>query len=336
MSVENQYHQGQFLGTLSEGDRVTEHYRVVRKSVKTSRAGEPYLDIDLADKTGVITARLFKPRHTAGDPVATFASLFKVGDTIRVSGRVDLFQGKLQLIMDKLRISLPEEVDDALFEKASRRPLAEMEEELGSGIGAIGDPALRALAEKVFSDRAFYTRFITAPAATRLHHAYRRGLLEHTISLLRAAELLLPHYPELHADLVRIGVLFHDLGKTEELGERAGEAYTIEGTLEGHIFLGARRIDRAIDSIEGFPDELRRLVLHMILSHHGELEFGSPVLPACAEAVFLSGLDNLDAKLANVRETLESDRNNESPFTDLFASGAIRRKYYKGVPKSGE
>ena len=335
MAEELMPHRGQFIDTLKEGDRVTEHYRVVRKSVKTSRTGEPYLDIDLGDRTGMLTARLFQPRHSAGETVQSFADLFQVGEVIRVSGRVDLFQGKLQIILDRLRASRPAEYDDSLFEKASARPLAEMEMELLGAIGAVTDPMLRALVERVFGDAAFHARYAEAPAATRLHHAYRHGLLEHTLSLFRAAEMLLPNYPELDRDLVRVGVLLHDIGKTEELGKRAGEEYTADGTLQGHVYLGARRVERAIDSIEGFPEETRRLVLHLILSHHGEKQFGAPIEPATREAVFLHHLDNLDAKLANARETIAADRNEVSLFTDLWASGAVGRRYYKGAAKGG-
>jgi len=328
-------HRGQFIATLREGDRVTEHYRVLRKSVKTSRAGDPYLDLDLGDRTGRLTARMFKPRQSAGDPIQAFASLFQVGDAIRVSGRIDLFQGRLQMILEKIRVSRPEEVDDSLFEKASPRPLEEMTEELSEAIGRIGDPMLRAMIEGIFGEEEFAERFASAPAATRLHHAYRRGLLEHTLSLVAAAERLLPHYPELNADLVRVGLLLHDMGKTEELGKKAGEEYTVDGTLLGHVYLGARRAEEAMSRIDGFPEEHRRQVLHLILSHHGEREFGAPVLPATREAIFIYHLDNLDAKLANARETLEADRNEESAFTDLFASGAIGRRYYKhGLPEA--
>jgi len=324
-------HQGHFVDTLKEGDRVAEHYRVLRKSVKTSRNGDPYLDADLGDRTGRITARLFQPRQSGGETVTSFASLFQVGEIIRVAGRVDLFQGKLQLILDKLRLSRPGECDPSLFEKASARPLEEMEAELRAAIASIEDGPLRALAEKYFfDDPAYYQRFLEAPAATRLHHAYRHGLLEHTLSLFRAAELLLPHYGELDADLVRTGVLLHDAGKTEEMGKRAGEEYTVDGTLQGHVYLGARRAEKIMGEIDGFPAERKRLVLHLILSHHGEREFGAPVVPATIEAVFLHHLDNLDAKIANARETIRSDRDERSPFTDLRASGAIGRRYYKG------
>ncbi len=334
MSEEVFQHHGQFVDTLKEGDRVTEHYRVLRKSVKTSRNGDPYLDVDLGDRTGSVTGRLFQPRHSAGDTVLSFAEIFSVGDVIRVSGRVDLFQGKRQLIMDKLRLSREEEVEPSLFEKASDRPLKEMEEELLQVITSIEDPHLRRLMENFFGGADFFRRFAEAPAATRLHHAYRHGLIEHTLSLACAAALLLPHYPELDADLVLVGVLLHDAGKTEELGKRAGEEYTVDGTLQGHVYIGARRAERVMDEIDGFPDETRRLVLHLVLSHHGAKEFGAPIEPATMEAVFLHHLDNLDAKIANARETLAADRTEGSPFTDLWASGAVGRRYYKGMSKA--
>jgi len=335
MTEQAQPHRGQFIRTLQDGDQVTEHYRVLRKTVRMSRTGEPYLELDLGDRTGTVTARLFTPRNSAGDPVRSFAALFQTGDVIRVSGRTNIFQGKLQLVMDKLRLSRPDEYDESLFEKASDRSPAEMEEELKEAIASIGDPHLRTLAERLFGDPEFYSRFVEAPAATRIHHAYRHGLLEHTLSLFRAATFLRPNYPELHWDLVRIGVLLHDVGKTEELGKRAGEEYTLDGTLQGHIYLGTRRADRVMDGIEGFPEDLRRMVLHLILSHHGEKEYGAPVEPATMEAVFLNGLDNLDAKLANARETIAADTNDESPLTDLRASGAIGRRYFKGPIDAG-
>lgn len=328
-------HRGQFLDTLSEGDRVLEYYRVTRKSVRQTRRGDHFLDLTLADRTGSIAARLFGGRDEIHDTVQSYAALFKAGDVIRVDGRIDRFQGKLQMLIDKLRYSEPGEIDASLFEKSSERPIAEMEGELKEKIDSIRNRYLRDLVEKVFEDRRVYDRFLTAPAATRVHHAFRHGLIEHTLSMLAAAEALSGVYPELDLDLVRTGILLHDIGKTDELGEKAGDEYTVAGTLEGHIHIGARWADRAMDRIDGFPDELRVQVIHLILSHHGEKEFGSPVVPASREAVFLHQLDNMDAKLANARETLRADRNGGSPFTDPGASGAVYRRYYKGgVPGS--
>lgn len=328
-------HRGQFLDTLSEGDRVLEYYRVTRKSVRQTRRGDHFLDLTLTDRTGSIAARLFGGRDEIHDTVQTYAATFKVGDVIRVDGRVDRFQGKLQLLIDRLRTSEPGDVDFALFEKSSRRPIAEMETELKEKIDTIENVYLRELVEKVFADREIYDRFLTAPAAMRVHHAFRYGLIEHTLSMLAGAEALHPVYPELDLDLVRVGVLLHDIGKTVELGEKAGDDYTVPGTLIGHIYMGSRWADLMMDKIDGFPEELRQQVIHLILSHHGEREFGAPVVPATKEAVFLHQLDNMDAKLANARETLDADRNQGNPFTDPAASGAVYRRYYKGsVPGS--
>ncbi len=324
-------HRGQFIDTLAEGDRVLEYYRVARKSVRQTRRGDLYLDLTLADRTGMIAARLFGDRDGVHDRVTSYAAQFKPGDVIRVDGRVDRFQGKLQLLIDRLRVSENGEVDGALFEKSSDRPFEEMERELAEKIEAIENRYLKKLVESVFGSGEIKERFLVAPAATRIHHAYRHGLLEHTLSMIAGAEALHPLYPELDLDLLRAAILFHDVGKTAELGEKAGDDYTVEGTLEGHIYIGARWVDEAAGKIDGFPGELRLQLIHLILSHHGEREYGAPVVPATREAVFLHQLDNLDAKLANVRQTIAADRNSQSPFTDPAASGPIYRRYYKGA-----
>ncbi len=331
-------HRGQFINTLDEGDRVNEYYRVTRKSVRQTKRGDLYLDLTLTDRTGSIAARLFGGRDDLHDAVQAYAAQFKSGDAIRVDGRVDRFQGKLQLIIDKLRVSEPGSLEESLFEKSSERPIAEMEEELKTRIGSIQNHYLVELVELVvFSRPDVYDRFLAAPAAMRVHHAFRHGLIEHTLSMLAGAEALGPVYPELDLDLVRVGILLHDIGKTVELGKRAGDDYTVPGTLVGHIYIGAHWADEAMEQIEGFPEELRHQVIHLILSHHGEREFGSPVVPATREAVFIHQLDNMDAKLANARETLNADRNTGSPFTDPAAAGAIYRRYYKGsVPGSAD
>ncbi len=334
MSTTETSHRGQFINTLREGDQVTEHYRVTRKTIRISRKGDPYLDLQLTDRTGSIGARHFGSRGDANDSVHAYADLFEEGDAIRIGGRVDTYQGKLQMIVDRIRPSLPEEVDRSLLEKSSERSLPEMEEELRECIGRIDNSHIRGLVEAVFADSGFYDRFIEAPAATRIHHAWRSGLLEHTLSLLRAASALEPVYPELEWDLVRAGLLLHDIGKTEEQGDRAGDDYTVDGTMLGHVYLGAYRVDRAIDSMPDFPDHLRTEVIHLILSHHGDREYGAPIEPASIESVFIHHLDNLDAKIAHTSQVIANDPNPQKPFTDPAAAAPMFRRYYKRVRSS--
>lgn len=329
MTTAPQIHRGQFIQSLSEGDQVVEHYRVVRKVVRTSRRGDPYLDFDLVDRTGRINAKIFG-QNGSTDVVSMYSDLFEAGDIVRVDGYVEMFNGKPQLIVKRLRLSAEGEVDESLFERASERPLEDMERELADVIGSLENDFVRRLAGAVFGDEEFYKRFLVAPAATRLHHAYRSGLIEHTLSLIAAADRLLPAYPEIDRDTVVGALLFHDCGKTEELGERAGDEYSVEGTMVGHVYLGTRRVERAMDAIPDFPRVLRLQILHCILSHHGSREFGAPVEPASLEAIFVHHLDNLDAKIANARSALASDVDTKSAFTDPSLAGAVFQRYFKG------
>lgn len=303
---------------------------MVRKVVRTSRRGDQYLDFDLVDRTGRINAKVFGQNGGANDVVATYSDAFGTGDVVRVDGVVEVFNGKLQLIVKRLRRSTTDEVDDRLFERASERPLEDMESELADVIGSLENEFVRKLAGAVFGDQSFYQRFLIAPAATRLHHAYRSGLLEHTLSLIAAANRLLPAYPEIDRDVVISSILFHDSGKTEELGEKAGDEYTVEGTMVGHVYLGARRVERAMDSIPDFPRALRVHILHCVLAHHGSREYGAPIEPASLEALFVHHLDNLDAKIANARSALAADVDAKSPFTDPSLAGAVFQRYFKG------
>ena len=198
----------------------------------------------------------------------------------------------------------------------------------------IGDGPLRALLENFFGDAEFREKFAAAPAAMRNHHAYLGGLLEHTVSVARLAESLLAQRPELDADLLRAGVLLHDAGKVEELAAGAALHYTDAGYLLGHVALGALMVECRAARVKDFPGRTRLLLLHLLLSHHGRREFGSPVLPATAEALALHHLDNLDAKVnaaAHFSESAPGDRENWTEYIKMFEG----RLYTGGREEAG-
>jgi 3'-5' exoribonuclease len=218
---------------------------------------------------------------------------------LKVKGRIESYNGRSQLRLDKVRYAKDDEVGDfSHFFPTSCRPVPEMLQELDGVVASIGDPWLRKLLKALLQDNEeLRVAFAKAPAAKSLHHVFLGGLLEHTLSLAGMAEHACAHYPEVNRDLVIASVLLHDIGKTAELSYQRSFGYTDLGNLLGHISLEAHWAQKEMDRIQAFPEELRMQVLHILLSHHGKLEFGSPVLPKTPEALLVHYLDDLDGKL---------------------------------------
>ncbi len=315
-----------FVQELADGEAVEDVFLVSDKQLRANRNGNLYIQVDLRDRSGVINGRLWN----AGEPL--FRS-FDVGDFVRARGKVQLFQGALQLILSHLDKYDSASVELTDFLPHTTQDVGLLLQKLKESLRKIGNPHLRALAECFLMDDTFVRDFCNVPAGVRNHHAYVGGLLEHVVTLLDAAERLLPLYPEVDRDLVLIGVFLHDAGKVRELTCKKAFAYTDEGQLVGHITIGVEMVtEKAVEAAkltdELFPPEMLLRIKHMILSHHGQLDFGSPVVPMTPEAVFLATLDNLDAKVNTFTRDIREDRNATSAWTPF--SQSLQRRLFKG------
>jgi 3'-5' exoribonuclease len=296
------------LAALDENQPVESHYLVLSKQQRTTRTAKPYLSLILGDNSGQIEARIWDPSDTR------IAVDFAKGDVVKIRGAASKFEGVLQLKIERLRKLAAIEFDRADLLPATTYDVNALWQQLEAAVASFADPDLQRLITTILADTAIREAFREAPAAKQLHHAFLGGLLEHVVSLINLADRVVPHYPMLMRDLVLTGVILHDIGKIHELAWETGFEYTLEGTLLGHIQIGAAMIEKTIDTLPNFPPRLKTLVLHMILSHHGKLEFGSPKLPMIPEALMLNFLDDMDAKMQTLAsEFQKAARQGKSP-----------------------
>jgi 3'-5' exoribonuclease len=311
------------LRSLKEGEPFNGFLLAQEVAFRTSAKGTEYLELKLADASGELKGFLWDLRAIEGDMDRLEPDVF-----VKVKGLASAYNGRIQLRLDKVRYAEDREVDDfSRFFPTSVRPVAEMLGELDRLVAGIADFWIRRLLERLLvEDEALRTAFSQAPAAKSLHHVYLGGLLEHTLSVAAMAERACDHYREMNRDLVLAGVLLHDLGKTAELTYQRTFGYSDAGNLMGHIAMESEWITRAAAGIPGFPEQLRLLILHMVLSHHGRLEYGSPVLPKTPEALLVHYLDDLDGKLEAMFRGIREDTGtgNWTPF-----SRSLERMVYK-------
>jgi len=310
-----------FVSDLKNGAAVKEVYLVNRKEVKTTRTGKMYIQADLCDSTGSIPCKIW-------DATPLMAGSFDNGDFLRVTGRVESYQNNLQLNVKSFEKVDPSTVTLGDFLPQTERDVEELYEELIAILATVQDEHLKNLLRAFVSDKEFCAQFKRAPAATQNHHAYLGGLLEHTVSLLKAATSLMELYPMLRRDLLITGIFLHDIGKIREFSYERNFEYTDEGQLLGHLMIGCAMVDEKAREVEGFPAETLTALKHLILSHHGAYEFGSPKLPMTAEAIALHHLDNLDAKIHAFQKAVR-----ESPDEQGSWTGYIRmfeRRLFKG------
>ncbi|MFL6352195.1 MAG: 3'-5' exoribonuclease YhaM family protein [Bryobacteraceae bacterium] len=301
-----------FIGSLVPNEVVTAQFLVLSKEIRQKRTGEPYLSLHLADRTGEMEAKMW-------DNVAEVMHVFDRDDFVKVKGLFQLYQNRSQFTVHRLRRLEDNEVDFADYFPCSERDPDDMFAELQATIASIQNSHLRALLEMVFSDARVARLYRLAPAAKNIHHACRGGLIEHVLSLCKLCRLTASHYQNLDIDLLLTGAILHDLGKIDELAYARSFGYSSEGQLLGHIVIGMRILAGKFDQVADFPAKLRILVEHMIISHHGELEFGSPKVPAFPEALLLHHLDNLDSKMEAMRVAVSRDRV-ENEFTGWVAA----------------
>jgi len=286
------------LTSMREGDSVEGFFLVLEKQQRTGKTGSSYFAIRLADKKGDVEGRIWSPADAE-------IKEFEKGEIVKIRGTYSPFNDKPQLKVDKLRVAKPDEIDKADYLPATTYDVPTLWAELEGFVASFTEPHLKLLVETLLNDERIGGKYREAPAAKQLHHAWLGGLLEHVVSLLKLADRVVPNYAMLNRDLVLTGVILHDIGKVRELAWESGFEYTVEGVLLGHIQMGYELAAKTMDALPDFPPRLRTLVLHLILSHHGKLEFGSPKLPMIPEALALSFLDDFDAKMMAVQQEFE-------------------------------
>jgi 3'-5' exoribonuclease len=290
-----------YVEDLQPEERIDSFYLVQSKEIRTKKTnGEPYLSLVLSDRTGTIDCKMW-------EGVEAVADTFEADDFIKVRAAVQLYRDKPQLVIHKLRHVDDSEVDLADFIPHTKQDIEAMWATLRATVEAFENPHLKALLLSFLDDPEFAERFKIAPAAKTLHHGFLGGLLEHVSSLMRLAKLVASNYDFLDVELLQTGVVLHDMGKLDELTYERSFGYSGDGQLLGHISIVMQWIDRKCATLPDFPPRLKRLVEHMVLSHHGRYEFGSPKLPMFPEALALSYMDDLDSKLESMRSALAQE-----------------------------
>lgn len=289
-----------YIADLKEDMMIGDIYFCKRKQELVTKAGKPYFNLQLQDKTGVLDAKVW---NTSSNGIDEFSVL----DYIYVTGRVISYQGANQLNIERIRRCQEEEYVVSDYMPTSKKNMSEMYQELLGYIGKMKKGPLKQLVEMFFvEDKEFIQEFQVHSAAKTVHHGFIGGLLEHTLGVVKLCEYFAQNYPILNRDLLISAALFHDIGKISELSRFPENDYTDDGQLLGHIFIGAEQIGRAIEKIPEFPAKLSSELRHCILAHHGELEYGSPKKPALVEAMALNFADNADAKLQTMTELFDS------------------------------
>ena len=310
-----------YISQLEPNQVVTGLFLVQARDIRQKKTGEPYLSLILADRTGEIDGKMW-------DNVAEVMDTFDRDDFVRAKGVMQIYQGRQQFTIHKMARVQDCDVDFADYFPCSARDPEEMFTELRGVIAGIGNAHLRTLLEHFVNDAGIARAYKIAPAAKNVHHAFLGGLLEHVLSLCELAKMTCRHYPYVDLDLVLAGAVLHDVGKISELTYERSFGYSTEGQLLGHIVIGLRMIADKIALIPDFPPPLRTLLEHLIVSHHGELEFGSPKVPQFPEAMLLHQLDNLDSKMECMRAMIARERHGDGSWTGWNGSlgRAVLRK----------
>ena len=316
-----------YVSELQENATPSISLLVQSKEIRQKKTGEPYLSLILSDKTGDIDAKMW-------DNVTEVLNIFDRDDFVRVKGLVQIYHNRIQFVIHRLRPLTDKEVDFTDFFPASKYDPAVMWEELRGYVNGVSNPHIRGLLNAILDDEEIARRFRLAPAAKHIHHAFLSGLLEHIVSLCRLSKAVSPLYPFIDCDLMIAGCVLHDIGKIWELSYDRGFAYTAEGQLLGHMMIGLRIVADKIRAFPDFPSPLRTLIEHIIISHHGQLDFGSPKLPQFAEALLFHYLDDLDSKMECSRALLERDQTpgNFTSFSHALDRVMLRKANYLSPP----
>ncbi len=311
-----------FVRDLTERQSFHSLFLIRDKALLVGKNGKSYLTVQLADSSGSVDSRIW-------DNVESVAETFQIGDVVRVKGQVQIFQGRRQVIIHKVERAAAGEYEMKDYVSSSRRQPEEMLAELIKIASAIEDRHIRQLTLDVLNDAEIRKRMLVAPAAKTIHHAFAGGLLEHVLSICGLMKMIAAHYKsqevELKLDYLIFGAIFHDIGKVWELDIDGGITYSDRGRLLGHMVLAVELVERKASRIMAFPEELKDILKHIILSHHGRLEYGSPKLPMFLEAFIVAAIDDLDSKIncinsfvRNERDATSASGEKWSKFNQLF------------------
>src|SRR5579862_9240266 len=296
-----------------ENQTITSFFVVAVKQVKSKKSGELYLSLMLADRSGQIQANMW-------DNVNDAISAFDQDDFVKAKGVIHKYNGRWQLTIHKMRKLGEAEIDYADYLPKTSKNVEELWRTVCNYVDSFENPWLKSLLKEFIADEAIVSAYKTAPAAKSLHHAFVGGLLDHVVSLFNMCDLAVRNYPQVNRDLLLSGAFLHDIGKLHELAYQRSISYTTKGQLLGHMIIELGMLGEKIQRVPGFPDELRVLLEHMIISHHGQYEFGSPKLPMFPEALMLHYLDDLDSKMESMRAQFEREADLDSAWTSYNPS----------------
>lgn len=309
-----------FITDIKAGDVVDDVFVLAEKILSQKRDGKNFLNVTLSDKTGTL-------KGVVWDNVDQIAAAVTSGDFVSIRGTVGEYKGTLQLVVKAMDVCTHEAVDPSDFLPATSRDIDGMFERLVTITASLTTPYLKKLFDAFWKDEGFVRKFKTAPAAKKMHHAYIGGLLEHTLSMTSLADKVAGHYSGIDRDLLVSGAVLHDIGKTDEFEYQFKIDYTDEGRLLNHIVIGLKMVDEKLSGIEDFPEDQILLLKHMMVSHHGAREFGSPEPPKTIEAVLLNYIDEIDSKVNGIRDFMASEDPNET-WTSYHR--LLERHFYKG------
>jgi 3'-5' exoribonuclease len=315
-----------YVEQIRDRDTIDCQFLVRDKITAMAKNGKPYMTLKLMDRTGEIEGRVW-------DRVDEIACCFEKDDFVRVRGKASLYLGKMQLVVQQLTKVEQSAVDLADYLPVCPRPADEMIGELRELTASLENVHFRALMEAFLADDAFFPLYIKAPAAKAIHHVYLGGLLEHSLAVANLAENICRLYPGIHRDLLLTGALLHDIGKVAELCYERSFGYTDAGKLLGHIVIGVQMVEDKLRQIPDFPVSQATLLKHLLLSHHGQYEFGSPKRPKTLEAVILNYLDDLDSKINGVRTHIDKESDNPDGWTGYHR---IYDRYFFKEPSTEE
>ncbi len=309
-----------FVSQLNGGTTIDEIFLVQNKDLRTTKNGSLYIQAQLSDRTGMIDARMW-------DASTPFFESLGSDTFLRIKGRTEIYQNKIQLIIKHISKTNQEDIKLEDYLPGTEQDVNKMFSELKQIVSSIKQPHLKNILNLFFSDKDFCKDFCSAPAAVQYHHAFLGGLLEHTLSVAKLGDTIAPLYPELNRDLLICGIILHDIGKISELCYEKNFHYSDEGQLIGHLISGVLMVEEKAKQIDDFPKTLLDLLRHLILSHHGEYEWGSPKLPMTLEAITLHYLDNIDAKIHAFNKAISGDKDPSDNWTNY--NKMFERKLFK-------
>jgi 3'-5' exoribonuclease len=298
---------------LHENKVITSSFVVVSKQIKPKKTGEPYLALTLGDRSGQLEAKMW-------DNVEEVLDAFEQDDFLKIKGLINKYKNRFQLTIHKLRKLGESEIDFADYLPKTTKDVDELWRTLTNFVSSFQNPHLKSLLQAFMADPEIAAAYRNAPAAKTLHHAYIGGLLDHVVSLFRSCDLMCQNYPQINRDLLLTGAFLHDIGKIHELTYNRSFSYTTKGQLLGHMIIELEMLQAKLALQPSFPDELKTMIEHLIISHHGQYDFGSPKLPMFPEALMLHYLDDLDSKMEAMRAQFEREAGLDSPWTSYNSS----------------